>query len=213
MHRHAFPLCIGHLALFQCHRSIYISKEDNQEGSLCALFLTPEMIWFISSSTEIYAFRGPSRHSHPQLIEIREGAVKRETCDPPCDPRPNGPLSQCLIHVMRVTFSLLPCSKCKGTGGNAEQRRLCSSGIRFPRLMEHDRLAQVRLKGISNKYEGRHHDPPCRWTFCGSGNKTLFITLRESINLRARSIKRGIPLRGPGWIIESSLCCSFTLDF
>lgn len=44
MHRHAFPLCIGHLALFQCHRSIYISKGDNQEGALCAPFLTPEMI-------------------------------------------------------------------------------------------------------------------------------------------------------------------------
>lgn len=108
MHRHAFPLCIGHLALFQCHRSIYISKGDDQEGPLCAPFLTPEMIWFISSSTEIYAFGGPSRLSHPQRVEMGEGAVKRETCDPPCDPRPNGPLSQCLIHVMRVTFSLLP---------------------------------------------------------------------------------------------------------
>lgn len=107
MHRHAFPLCIGHLALFQCHRSIYISKGDSQEGSLCAPFLTPEMIWFISSSTEIYALRGPSRHSHPQLAVTGEGAAKRETCDGFWDPRLNGPLSQCLIHVMRVTFSWL----------------------------------------------------------------------------------------------------------
>lgn len=77
MHRHAFPLCIGHLALFQCHRSIYISKGDDQEGSLCAPFLTPEMIWFISSSTEIYAFRGPSRLSHPQRAEMGEGGSKK----------------------------------------------------------------------------------------------------------------------------------------
>ena len=50
--------------------------------------------------------------SHPQLTEMGEGAVKGETCDPPCDPRPNGPLSQCLIHVMRVTFSLLSQAQC-----------------------------------------------------------------------------------------------------
>lgn len=55
MHRHAFPLCIGHLAPFQCHRSISISKGGDQEGSLCAPFLTAEMIGFISSLTEISA--------------------------------------------------------------------------------------------------------------------------------------------------------------
>lgn len=88
MHRHALPLCIGHLALFQCHRSIYISKEGDQEGFLCAPFLTQEMIWFISSSTEIYAFGGPLRRSYPQLMETRAG--KRGTCNP-CDHRPNGP--------------------------------------------------------------------------------------------------------------------------
>lgn len=55
MHPHTHPLCIRHLLLFQSHRSIYISKKDEREGPLCALFLTPEMIWFISPSTEISA--------------------------------------------------------------------------------------------------------------------------------------------------------------
>lgn len=59
----------------------------------------------------------------PPLLSLANGDVrgrskKRETCDPPCDPRPNEPLSQSLIHVMRVTFSLLPGSMCSGTGGD-----------------------------------------------------------------------------------------------
>lgn len=66
MHRHAFPLCIGHLALFQCHRAIYISKMGDQEGPLCAQFLTPEIIRFISPSTEISALVWPPCLSRPQ---------------------------------------------------------------------------------------------------------------------------------------------------
>lgn len=69
MHRHALPLCTEHLALFQCHRVIYISKGDDQEGSLCAPFLTPEMIWFISSSTEIYA---PAERHRASLVPRKE---------------------------------------------------------------------------------------------------------------------------------------------
>lgn len=72
---------------------------------------------------------------------------------------------------------------------NAKQRRLCSWGIRFPRLMEHDRLAQVKLKGRGNKYEGRRCDRLRRWTFRGSGNKKLFIAPRE--NIRLCSMTRG----------------------
>lgn len=70
--------------------------------------------------------------------------------------------------------------------------------------MEHDRLAQVKLKGRSNKYEGRHCDLLCRWTFRGSGNKKLFIALRENISLCARGIKRRDPWARAGvdnWII------------
>lgn len=87
MHRHAYPLCIGHLALFQCHRGIYISKGEDQEGSLCALFLTLEMIWFISSSTEIYAFRGPSRLSYPKR-DGRGRSKKRDLWFPRVIPDP-----------------------------------------------------------------------------------------------------------------------------
>lgn len=77
MHRHALPLCTEHLALFQCHRVIYISKEDDQEGSLCAPFLTPEMIWFISS-TEIYALREPPHLSGTPQGEMGDGVRKKK---------------------------------------------------------------------------------------------------------------------------------------
>jgi len=150
MRRHACPLCIGHLALFQCHRAIYISKGDDQEGSLCAPFRTPEMIWFISSSTEIYAFsRAIAPLSSSAHRDGRGSSKKRDLW------------SSVWSQTQRTAVTVLDScdagdflsaprlSVLRRRGGgwhNAEQRRLCSWGIRFPRLMEHDRLFSGHIK-------------------------------------------------------------------
>lgn len=51
-----------------------------------------------------------------QRIEMGEGAVKERLVILCVIPGPNGPLSQCLIHVMRVTFSQALCVKARGDG-------------------------------------------------------------------------------------------------
>lgn len=115
MHRHAFPLCIGHLAPFQCHRCIYISKGGGQEGSLCAPFpQSRNDLIYLFVNGNICLGRGHPATLVPGLGVAAEGEKKRDLWrfsvipDPTASPPPAAPAappSQCLIHVMRVTFS------------------------------------------------------------------------------------------------------------
>lgn len=86
LHRTPGPLSVPPLHL-------HLKGGRPRRLSLCSLPNSRNDLIYLFINGNICLFGAPSRLSRPQLIEMGEGAVKGETCDPPCDPRPNGPVT------------------------------------------------------------------------------------------------------------------------
>lgn len=105
----------GPLLLPPCH--LHLKGGWPRRLPLCSPFLTPEMIWFISSPTEIYAFRRATQRLSSPANE--DGGQKEGLVILHVIPGPNGPLVTVLDSFDAGDFlslSPLPGSVCWGTG-------------------------------------------------------------------------------------------------
>lgn len=106
----------GPLSVPPCH--LHLKDGRPRRPSLCSVPRSRNNLSYLSHQRKYLPSFGQPASLIPSEQGWEDRAVERETCGPSCDPGPNGPLSQCLIHVMRVDPpSLLPGLVRSDTGG------------------------------------------------------------------------------------------------